>query len=98
MYKIIGGDQKQYGPVSAEEVGRWITDGRLNAQSLAWAEGTADWKILGSFPEFAEALRVKATLQPPPGAALPPGMAEAYTAEILSRPAEVHIGSCIERS
>lgn len=98
MYKIIGGDQKQYGPVSAEEVRDWIADGRLNAQSLAWAEGAADWKPLGSFPEFAAALQAKATLQPPPGTSLPPGMAEGYIAEILSRPAQVHIGSCIERS
>jgi uncharacterized membrane protein len=98
MYKVIGGDQKQYGPVTAEEVQHWIADGRLNAQSLAWAEGATDWKPLGSFPEFADALRVKATLQPPPGATLPPGMAEAYGAETLSRPSQVHIGSCLERS
>jgi hypothetical protein len=98
MYKIIGGDQKQYGPVSAEEVRQWIADGRLNAQSLAWAEGATDWKPLSSFPEFDAALQAKATLQPPPGTWLPPGMAEGYTAEILSRAAGVNIGSCIERS
>lgn len=98
MYKVIGGDQKQYGPVTADEVRFWIADGRLNAQSLAWTESTGDWKPLASFPEFAEALRAKATLQPPPGAALPPEIAQAQSAEILSRHAQVRIGSCIERS
>jgi hypothetical protein len=98
MYKLIGGDQKQYGPVSSDEVRAWIAEGRLNAQSLAWAEGEPDWKPLGSFPEFADALRAKAALQPPPGAALPPGMAEAYQAELLARPARVQIGNCVSRS
>jgi len=31
MYKIIGTDQKEYGPISAEEIHRWISDGRINA-------------------------------------------------------------------
>jgi hypothetical protein len=98
MYKIIGGDQKQYGPVSTDEVRAWIAEGRLNAQTLAWAEGATDWKPLGSFPEFADALRAKAAPQPAPGAALPPGMAEPYRAEILARPAQVQIGRCVARS
>ncbi len=53
MYKIIGADQKQYGPVSAEEMRQWIAEGRVNAQTLIQAEGEADWRPLSSFPEFA---------------------------------------------
>jgi hypothetical protein len=53
MYKIIGADQKQYGPVSAVEMRQWITEGRVNAQTLIQAEGQADWRPLSSFPEFA---------------------------------------------
>lgn len=98
MYKVIGGDQKQYGPVSADEVRHWIADGRLNAQSLAWAEGAAEWKPLGSFPEFAEALRAKAAPSLPSGVTLAPGMAESYRAEVLMRPAQVRIGDCMARS
>jgi len=98
MYKILGGDQKQYGPVSTDEVRAWIAEGRLNAASLAWTEGAPDWKPLASFPEFADALRAKAVLQPPPGAPLPPGMAEAYQVELLARPTRVQIGSCMSRS
>ena len=63
MYRIIGGDQKEYGPVSAEEMRRWITERRLQAVSLVQAEGTTDWKPLSLFPEFSAAL---ASLAPTP--------------------------------
>lgn len=53
MYKIIGGDGRQYGPISIEQVRQWIAEGRANAQTLAQAEGAADWKPLGTFAEFA---------------------------------------------
>ena len=97
MYKIIGGDQKQYGPVSTDEVRAWIADGRLNAQSLAWTEGETDWKPLSAFPEFADALKAKAS--PTVGVpVVPPGMAPAFAAEILARPPRLRIGRCLERS
>src|SRR5262245_5394026 len=97
MYKIIGGDQKQYGPVTTDEVRAWIADGRLNAQTLAWAEGEPDWKPLGAFPEFADALRAKAA--PTVGVpAVPPGMAPIFAAEILARPPRLQIGQCLSRS
>lgn len=62
MYKIVGGDQKEYGPISSEQVREWIAQGRANAQTLASFEGSA-WKPLSTFPEFADALRVAV---PPP--------------------------------
>ena len=33
MYKVLGIDQKEYGPVSAEVVLRWIKEGRANAST-----------------------------------------------------------------
>jgi hypothetical protein len=56
MYRIIGGDQKEYGPVSADEVRLWITQRRLQGTSLARAEGTTDWKPLSLLPEFSSTL------------------------------------------
>jgi len=56
MYKIIATDQKEYGPVTADQIRQWITEGRLNAQSAAMAEGATEWKPLAAFPEFAVAL------------------------------------------
>lgn len=98
MYKVIGGDQQQYGPVTVDEVRHWIADGRLNAQSLAWAEGATDWKPLGSFPEFADALHLQAAPLPQSGIAMPPPMADNFRAEILARRPQVRIGRCLQGS
>jgi prepilin-type processing-associated H-X9-DG protein len=68
MYKIIGADQKEYGPVSAEQINQWIAQGRVNAQTKVQAEG-GEWKALIDFPEFAASLGNRAaTLSPPPAA------------------------------
>ena len=66
MYKILGADKNEYGPVSAQEVQQWIAQRRLNAQSLARLEGTEEWRPLGQFPEFSAAL---STTSPPPAPA-----------------------------
>ena len=53
MYKIIGADQKEYGPVSLEQMRQWVAEGRVNAQTLVQGEGQTDWRPLSSFPEFS---------------------------------------------
>ena len=63
-YTIIGGDQKEYGSVTTDDLRRWITDGRLNAQSLAKEEHDTEWRPLSAFPEFADVLAAGST--PPP--------------------------------
>jgi hypothetical protein len=55
MYKIIGTDQKEYGPISADQIRQWISEGRINAQTMVQAGDDTDWKPLGDFPEFAQA-------------------------------------------
>jgi|SRR5579871_3124441 len=76
MYKIIGGDGKEYGPVSAEQLRQWMTEGRVNAQTRAQAEGSTTWQPLGEFPEFAVppttgAVPPSATPPPPPAPGQP---------------------------
>jgi len=67
MYKIVGVDGQQYGPVGAEEIRRWIADKRVNAQTLVQTEGAQEWKPLCSFSEFASELRaVSPPIAPPP--------------------------------
>jgi TM2 domain-containing membrane protein YozV len=67
MYKIVGADGQQYGPVNAEEIRRWIAGNRVKAQTLAQMEGASEWKSLGSFPEFASELKVvPPPMVPPP--------------------------------
>ncbi len=64
MYYIQGADQKEYGPVSADQLRQWIAENRLNRFSAARAEGEATWKTLGDFPEFAGALGISAPVTP----------------------------------
>src|ERR1044071_5494859 len=53
MYRILGADGKEYGPVSAEQLRIWITEGRANANTRARAETEPNWKSLAQFPEFS---------------------------------------------
>jgi hypothetical protein len=95
MYKIIGADQKEYGPVSAEQLKQWVTEGRVNAQTLARLEGESEWKPLSAYAEFADILRSV----PPPGAPLPGvGAGQVPVEAILGRDYELDIGSCITRA
>jgi hypothetical protein len=55
VYKIIGADGKEYGPVPLEQLQQWIAQGRADAQTLTQAVGSTDWKPLGSYPEFGPA-------------------------------------------
>jgi len=53
MYKIIGADGREYGPVSVAQLRQWLAEGRVNLATRILAEGAADWKTLGDLPEFA---------------------------------------------
>ena len=91
MYTIIGGDGKEYGPVSGEDLRKWIVEGRLNAQTLAKAESDAEFRPLSTFPEFADAF--------PPLAAAPGAPPVFSTAANLAEgDYELDIGSCFSRS
>jgi len=61
MYKLLAADQKEYGPVSADQIRTWIAQGRANARTQLQAAGSAKWKPLAEFPEFADALRAAAS-------------------------------------
>ncbi len=68
MYKIVGADQKEYGPVSADQMRQWISQGRANGQTLARLD-EGPWKPLSTFSEFAADLaKIFST---PPSAAGP---------------------------
>jgi hypothetical protein len=53
MYKIIGIDGREYGPVTAGQLRQWLAEGRVNAQTQTLAPGAPEWKPLGALPEFA---------------------------------------------
>jgi serine/threonine-protein phosphatase 6 regulatory ankyrin repeat subunit B len=52
MYKIIGTDQQEYGPISEENIRQWIKEGRLNGESNIQSVGSGQWKLLRDMPEF----------------------------------------------
>ena len=67
MYKIIGADGREYGPITADQLRNWIAEGRATAQTRAQAEGSAQWKPLAEYLEFATALARALPSQPAPG-------------------------------
>jgi len=90
MYKIIGGDGQEYGPISDADIHQWITEGRLNGQSMAKAESDTTFRPLSTFPEFAVALGT-----PTPGH----GAASSLVSEAdwSNRDYELDIGGCLGR-
>ncbi|HEY0454785.1 MAG TPA: carbonic anhydrase [Verrucomicrobiae bacterium] len=48
-YRVVGDDRKIYGPVSAEELERWIAENRIDLKTLAQKVGQNQWKALEHF-------------------------------------------------
>lgn len=76
MFIIIGGDGKEYGPVTTEQVRAWINGGRANLDTKAKVLGSEEWRRLGDYAEF----------NAPTGA--PPVMAATMAATIPGTTAE----------
>ena len=68
MYKIIGADGKEYGPVPIDVVRQWLAEGRANAQTRILPDGATEWKALGELPEFQPDLT---SATPPPSGTVP---------------------------
>jgi hypothetical protein len=66
-YQIIGGDQREYGPVSAEQLRQWVGEGRASGDTLVRKEG-GGWQKLFEYEEFADLVRPPV----PPVGGVPP--------------------------
>ncbi|HKS36285.1 MAG TPA: carbonic anhydrase [Verrucomicrobiae bacterium] len=62
-YKIIGLDQKVYGPIGGFKILEWIADGRMDWQTPSQMEGSGEWKPLSS---WADAPKPPQIPLPPP--------------------------------
>jgi len=93
-YLIIGGDGKEYGPVTDADVRQWLAEGRLSAQSLAKAESDAEFRPLAVFPEFASAFgsNAPATIAP-----LRPSSSGNSSGIFTESDYELDLGGCIAR-
>jgi carbonic anhydrase len=63
QYKVIGSDQKVYGPIHGMKILEWIAEGRINWQTPAQAAGANEWKPLALWIRAAEQLGIPL---PPP--------------------------------
>ncbi len=91
MYKIIGGDGREYGPVSADQLRKWIADGRATGETRVQLEGSADWKPLKELVEFAEAVGTKSPT--PSSSSSPPPHRDPMQGDF-----QLDISSCFGRS
>lgn len=97
-YKIIGGDQKEYGPVTGQQLRQWVAEGRANGQTLVQAEGQEEWKPLSAWPEFADLFAGAPAPLAPLGAGPVPGAPPPSPETVLNRDYDLDIGSCVSRS
>ena len=104
MFTIIGGDGKEYGPASAEQLRSWINAGRANLETKAKLAGETEFRRLGDFPEFggpatpAEPPPLTGNFDPAPASAPTAGTAAAVEltpADRLTRLFAVLIDSAI---
>ena len=63
MFTLIGGDGKEYGPATAEQLRSWINAGRANLETKAKLAGETEFRRLGDFPEFGG---TATPVEPPP--------------------------------
>lgn len=94
MYKVLGADRREYGPISVEQLKYWIAEGRVNHDSLARPEGAAQWQPLASYPDFYEVFGAPAETVPPLPPAAPP-TADELTSHLLAGIQRVDIGDCL---
>ncbi|HUL52775.1 MAG TPA: DUF4339 domain-containing protein [Opitutaceae bacterium] len=71
MFKILGADGREYGPVPADQIAKWISEGRADQRTLAQPAGETTWKPLAQIPEFASLFAATPTAAMPP--AVTPG-------------------------
>jgi hypothetical protein len=67
VYRIIGADGKEYGPITIEVLRQWLDEGRANGQTRVLPEGASDWKTIAEIPELAALLSKTAAFPTTPG-------------------------------
>jgi len=91
LYRIIGGDGKEYGPISADQLRQWVAENRANGQTQIRLEGEMEWKPLSAFAEFADCLAQK-SVPPAIASSMAPG---APVTDLLATDYSLDIGECV---
>jgi len=102
-YIIVGGDGKEYGPVSVQEVNRWMSSGRANGDSRIKEEGAEEWSRQRDMEFFSGAPKLPGPPTIPSQASTPsahnpqvtpPPTTQQLVAELQGRPHTFSIGDC----
>jgi len=97
MYKILGGDGNEYGPVSADTLRQWVREGRANALTQVKVDGAAHWQPLSAFPELT-GTPAAATDAPPTIGAFSAGVAPGLAGAPHEGDYELDIMACVSRA
>jgi len=89
MYRIIGADGREYGPVSLEQLLEWRRQGRVQPQTQVRPEAGGDWQPLATFPELNPP---GSTTLPPYSAGAPPTLADRASKKIAAGVCGIVIG------
>jgi hypothetical protein len=98
MFKMIGGDGREYGQLTADQLREWIADNRANGQTLVQEEGSGVWQPLSALPEFAEALAgagASVSAEPALAPAIPVGAGEIE--RLVGQDYALDVGGCLAR-
>jgi hypothetical protein len=79
MFKILGADGKEYGPVAIDQIRKWISEGRANRDTMAQQTGDSSWKPLGQYADLADLFGAP----PPIASAIPPTAPPASSAPAI---------------
>jgi len=96
MFKIIGADGQEYGPVTIDQLKQWITENRVNGKTKILSEGASEWKPLVEIPELAALLST--TLPPLASAAPPLPGASTLPTDIRERDYDLYLGDCVSQA
>ncbi len=98
MFYIIGGDSKEYGPVTVEVLRQWLAEGRVNGQTMVRRDPETEWRSLSNISELAGAAPVPPALTPRSAGEPVASDAQALLQRALARNPGFRIGDCLRRS
>ena len=99
MYYVIAADGKMNGPLTVEDVHRWLAEGRASKYSRVRRDGETEWQALSAIPELMPPPAPKAP-EPTASAAVDaevPRTPEAIASMYLARDVKLDAARCVSR-
>jgi hypothetical protein len=61
-YAVINGEQS--GPYTTDQLGGYVANGSLDAQSFVWCDGMSNWEALANIPQLINLISLQSTPRP----------------------------------